>query len=81
MMRQGANSAVRFTTYSILKQFCQGAIRGGQELSSVVIFEIGGIAGLVTDSVTKTRMQSLKARPQCRTSFHCDYRIFTEEGG
>jgi len=48
MMRQGANSAVRFTTYSTLKQFCQGAIRGGQELPTVVTFGIGGVAGLVT---------------------------------
>ena len=48
MMRQGANSAVRFTTYSTLKQFCQGATRGGQELPTVVTFGIGGIAGLVT---------------------------------
>ena len=47
-MRQGANSAVRFTTYSTLKQFCQGATRGGQELPTVVTFGIGGIAGLVT---------------------------------
>ena len=47
-MRQGANSAVRFTTYTTLKQFCQGATRGGQELPTVVTFGIGGIAGLVT---------------------------------
>jgi len=48
MMRQGANSAVRFTTYSTLKQFCQGATRGGQELPTLVTFGIGAIAGLVT---------------------------------
>jgi len=86
MMRQGANSAVRFTTYSTLKQFCQGATRGGQELPAVVTFGIGGIAGLVTVYTTmpldviKTRMQSLEARSQYRNSFHCAYRIFTEEG-
>ncbi|KAF9791948.1 mitochondrial tricarboxylate transporter [Thelephora terrestris] len=86
MMRQGANSAVRFTTYSTLKQFCQGATRGGQELPTVVTFGIGGIAGLVTVYTTmpldviKTRMQSLEARSQYRNSFHCAYRIFTEEG-
>ncbi|KAF9644619.1 mitochondrial tricarboxylate transporter [Thelephora ganbajun] len=86
MMRQGANSAVRFTTYSTLKQFCQGATRGGQELPAVVTFGIGGIAGLVTVYTTmpldviKTRMQSLEAKSQYRNSFHCAYRIFTEEG-
>lgn len=28
----------------------------------------------------KTRMQSLEARQAYRNSFHCAYRIFTEEG-
>lgn len=86
MMRQGANSAVRFTTYSTLKQLVQGSVRPGQPLPSAVTFGIGGIAGLVTVYTTmpldviKTRMQSLEARAQYRNSFHCGYRIFTEEG-
>jgi len=86
MMRQGGNSAIRFTTYSTLKQFCQGAARSGQDLPAVITFGIGAIAGLVTVYTTmpldviKTRMQSLEARAQYRNSFHCAYRIFTEEG-
>jgi solute carrier family 25 citrate transporter 1 len=48
MMRQGANSAVRFTTYATLKQFVQGTARPGQRLPSAITFGIGGIAGLVT---------------------------------
>ncbi|KAJ6513356.1 mitochondrial tricarboxylate transporter [Mycena sanguinolenta] len=86
MMRQGANSAVRFTTYSTLKQFVQGAARPGQTLPVPITFGIGAIAGLVTVyttmplDVVKTRMQSLEARAQYRNSFHCAYRIFTEEG-
>ncbi|KII83663.1 hypothetical protein PLICRDRAFT_47143 [Plicaturopsis crispa FD-325 SS-3] len=86
MMRQGANSAVRFTTYSTLKQFVQGAARPGQTLPTVVTFGIGGVAGLVTVystmpfDVIKTRMQGIEARTQYRNSFHCGYRIFTEEG-
>ena len=49
MMRQGANSAVRFTTYTTLKQFVQGtAARPGQTLPSTITFGIGAIAGLVT---------------------------------
>ncbi|KAE9399350.1 mitochondrial tricarboxylate transporter [Gymnopus androsaceus JB14] len=86
MMRQGANSAVRFTTYSTLKQFVQGTARPGQTLPSTITFGIGAIAGLVTVyttmplDVVKTRMQSLEARSQYRNSFHCAYRIFTEEG-
>ena len=34
--------------YLFHPQIYQGAIRGGQELPSVVTFGIGGIAGLVT---------------------------------
>lgn len=86
MMRQGANSAVRFTTYTTLKQFVQGNTRPGQTLPSSITFAIGGMAGLVTVyatmplDVVKTRMQSLDARTQYRNSFHCIYRTFTEEG-
>lgn len=86
MMRQGANSAVRFTTYTTLKQFVQGQGRAGQQLSSVMTFGIGAFAGLITVYTTmpldviKTRMQSLEARQAYRNSFHCAYRIFTEEG-
>ncbi|KAH0834146.1 mitochondrial carrier domain-containing protein [Lanmaoa asiatica] len=104
MMRQGANSAVRFTTYTTLKQFVQSTARPGQQLPSGITFAIGAIAGLVTvyvtqpleyvfcpsftleptfdmwDSVIKTRMQSLSAPREYKNSFHCGYRILTEEG-
>jgi len=86
MMRQGANSAVRFTTYTTLKQLVQGSTRPGQSLPSGITFGIGAIAGLVTVYTTmpldviKTRMQTLEARQQYKNSFHCAYRIFTEEG-
>ncbi|KAH8822693.1 mitochondrial tricarboxylate transporter [Flagelloscypha sp. PMI_526] len=86
VMRQGANSAVRFTTYTTLKQFVQSTMRTGQQLPSTITFGIGAVAGLVTVYTTmpldviKTRMQSLSARSQYRNSFHCAYRIFTEEG-
>lgn len=40
---------------------------------SLFVFTWGG-------SVVKTRMQALDARAQYRNSFHCAYRIFTEEG-
>ena len=48
MMRQGANSAVRFTTYTTLKQFVQGNARPGQTIPSSITFGIGAVAGLVT---------------------------------
>ena len=47
-MRQGANSAVRFTTYTTLKQFVQGNARPGQPIPTSITFGIGAIAGLVT---------------------------------
>jgi solute carrier family 25 citrate transporter 1 len=51
-MRQGANSAVRFTTYTTLKQFVQSNMRPGQSLPTSLTFAIGGMAGLVTVYVT-----------------------------
>ncbi|KAI5824042.1 mitochondrial carrier [Schizophyllum commune Tattone D] len=86
MARQGANSAVRFTTYTTLKQFVQSTARPGQQLPSTITFGIGAVAGLVTVyttmplDVVKTRMQSLDARSQYRGVLHCAYRIATEEG-
>ena len=44
----GANSAVRFTTYTTLKQFVQSNAPPGQPLPSSITFGIGAIAGLVT---------------------------------
>ena len=35
---------------------------------------------MIMHSVIKTRMQSLTARQNYKNSFHCGYRIFTEEG-
>jgi hypothetical protein len=48
MMRQSANSAIRFTTYTGLKQLVQGQARPGQALPASVTFGIGAFAGLVT---------------------------------
>lgn len=48
MMRQGANSAVRFGTYSTLKNFVSGGARPGQSLPGGITFGIGAVAGVVT---------------------------------
>jgi len=86
MARQGANSAVRFTSYSTLKQFVQGNTRPGQDLPTSLTFLIGATAGLITVyttmplDVVKTRMQTLEARSQYRNALHCAVRIYTEEG-
>lgn len=47
-MRQSANSAVRFTTYSSLKALVSGEAKPGVPLPSGITFMIGGAAGLVT---------------------------------
>lgn len=48
VLKQGANSAVRFTTYSSLKQLVQGSAPAGQPLPGGVTFGLGALAGIVT---------------------------------
>jgi len=86
MMRQSANSAIRFSSYSSLKSLVQGSTRPGEQLPSAMTFLIGAAAGTITVYTTmpldtiKTRMQSLEAKKNYRNSFHAGYRIFAEEG-
>ncbi|WOO76830.1 putative mitochondrial carrier [Vanrija pseudolonga] len=86
MLRQGANSAVRFSSYSTLKQLAQGNLPPGQQLPGWATFGIGSTAGVITVYTTmpfdviKTRMQSLEAKKEYRNALHCAYRIATEEG-
>ncbi|GBB94447.1 hypothetical protein RclHR1_02360005 [Rhizophagus clarus] len=87
MMRQGANQAVRFSTYSTLKQeFQKYSGPPGQPLPALVTFGIGAIAGTVTVYATmpldviKTKMQGLKAKELYRNSFHCGWKVLKEEG-
>jgi len=48
-MKQGANSAVRFTSYSTLQQAALGYIKPATgKLNSSVTFGLGAIAGLIT---------------------------------
>lgn len=86
MLRQSANSAVRFSSYSSLKSLVQGSTRPGEQLPTAMTFLIGAAAGTITVYTTmpldtvKTRMQSLDAKQQYRNTFHAAYRVFTEEG-
>ncbi|PWN50203.1 mitochondrial carrier [Violaceomyces palustris] len=86
MMRQGANSAVRFGTYSSLKNFVAGSTRPGQSLPGGVTFGIGAVAGIVTVYTTmpfdviKTRMQSLEARSRYTGTLNCISVTLREEG-
>lgn len=84
--RQAANSAVRFGSYTSLKQLAEGYVAPGEKLGGVATFGIGAMAGLITvyctqplDSV-KTRMQSIEARQMYRNTLHCAARLLKEEG-
>ncbi|KAJ3020678.1 hypothetical protein HKX48_000407 [Thoreauomyces humboldtii] len=84
--KQGANSAVRLTTYGLLKERAQARYPLGTRTPWWVNFGNGAIAGIVTVYTTmpldvlKTRMQALDAGTNYRNSAHCLYRITTEEG-
>ncbi|KAF2752256.1 mitochondrial tricarboxylate transporter-like protein [Sporormia fimetaria CBS 119925] len=84
--RQAANSAVRFSSYTGLKQLAQSYVAPGEKLGAVSTFGIGGLAGVITVYATmpldtvKTRMQSIEARSLYKNSFSCAARIFKEEG-
>lgn len=84
--RQAANSAVRFSTYTSLKQFAEGYVAPGEKLGSLTTFALGGMAGIVTVYTTmpldtvKTRMQSLEAKSIYKSSLHCAAMIYKNEG-
>jgi solute carrier family 25 citrate transporter 1 len=48
MLRQGANSAVRFSSYSTIKQLAQGSLPPGSVLPGWMTFGIGSCAGIIT---------------------------------
>lgn len=48
MLRQGANSAVRFSSYSTIKQLVQGNSPAGSQLPGWMTFGIGSMAGIIT---------------------------------
>jgi len=84
--RQAANSAVRFSSYTSLRQMAQSYVTPGEKLGSVSTFALGAAAGAITVYTTmpldtvKTRMQSLEARTEYKNSFAYAARIFKEEG-
>ncbi|KAJ3297019.1 hypothetical protein HK104_000936 [Borealophlyctis nickersoniae] len=89
--RQGANSAVRLTTYGLLKEkvqerYPEDPVTGVRIVPWYINFLNGAIAGTITVyttmplDVVKTRMQSLTARELYKNSAHCLYRVMKEEG-
>ncbi|KAG9192669.1 tricarboxylate transport protein, mitochondrial precursor [Alternaria panax] len=84
--RQAANSAVRFSSYTSLKQLAQSYVTPGEKLGAFSTFGLGGLAGIITVYTTmpidtvKTRMQSIEARSVYKNSFDCVAKIFRDEG-
>ncbi|KAH9890771.1 putative tricarboxylate transporter mitochondrial carrier protein [Xylariomycetidae sp. FL2044] len=84
--RQSANSAVRFGSYTSLKQLAESYTAPGEKLGTVATFGIGSVAGAITVAVTqpldtiKTRMQSIDARQVYGNSARCAALIFKHEG-
>ncbi|EPY51468.1 citrate transporter [Schizosaccharomyces cryophilus OY26] len=84
--RQATNSGVRFTAYNSIKQSLQSRLPPDESLGTVSTFLIGSIAGIITVYCTqpidtiKSRMQSLTAKQEYKNSFHCAYKVFTQDG-
>jgi solute carrier family 25 citrate transporter 1 len=84
--RQAANSAVRFGSYSFLRQLAQSYVAPGEKLGTLSTFGIGAAAGTITVYATqpvdtvKTRMQSIEAKSLYKNSFHCAALIWKKEG-
>jgi solute carrier family 25 citrate transporter 1 len=84
--RQAANSAVRFSSYTSLKQLAQSYVAPGEKLGVLSTFGLGAMAGTITVYTTmpldtiKTRMQSLGASKEYKNSFACAAKIFRDEG-
>lgn len=84
--RQAANSAVRFGSYTMLKQLAESYTAPGEKLGALGTFTMGGLAGFITVYATqpldtiKTRMQSIEARHVYGNSLRCATIIFKQEG-
>ncbi|CCD23655.1 Mrx20p NDAI_0B06240 [Naumovozyma dairenensis CBS 421] len=82
MLRQVSNSAVRFTTYTTLKQIYSSH----RTFDEKAAFAIGAVSSCAVVAMTqpidvvKTRMQSKFAPNYYKNSINCVYRIFVEEG-
>ncbi|SCU88064.1 LANO_0D00980g1_1 [Lachancea nothofagi CBS 11611] len=82
IIRQTSNSAVRFTTYTTLKQF----VSPNKPLNEYYAFALGLVSSCAVVAVTqpidvvKTRMQSKYSWMNYKNSLNCAYRIFVEEG-
>lgn len=72
MMRQSANSAIRFSSYSSLKSVVQGSTRPGEQLPAAMTFLLGAAAGTITVySASGSYCQSaglMRVQRRCRST-------------
>ncbi|KAG7561899.1 hypothetical protein FFLO_02628 [Filobasidium floriforme] len=90
IMKQGANSMVRFSSFNALQdlalRFKSATTGGAKKLGSSETFTVGAGAGLITVYCTmpfdniKTRMQALGAESRYSNSLDCFTKIIREEG-
>ncbi|KXS17006.1 mitochondrial carrier [Gonapodya prolifera JEL478] len=90
MLRQGANQAVRFTTYGKIRDFFAAGYpkddKGKRNDPWYVSFASGVAAGIVTVYATmpfdvlKTKMQGIQGKAKYGTSLNCIRVMFQEEG-
>ena len=59
--RQAANSAVRFSSYTTLRQMAQAYVAPGEKLGAISTFLIGGMAGVITVYTTMP-LDTIKTR-------------------
>ncbi|KXT14780.1 hypothetical protein AC579_7813 [Pseudocercospora musae] len=84
--RQAANSAVRFSSYTSLKQLAQSYTSPGEKLGTLSTFGIGAVAGTITVYATqpidtvKTRMQAIDSKGMYKNSLDCGMKILRQEG-
>ncbi|KAI8810674.1 mitochondrial tricarboxylate transporter [Cladochytrium replicatum] len=89
--RQGANSAVRLTTFDFLKErvvdrYPIDPVTGQRYVPWYVNFANGAIAGIITVyttmplDVVKTKMQALDAKQKYSNSLHCIYKVANDDG-
>ena len=58
--RQAANSAVRFSSYTTLRQLAQSYVAPGEKLGAISTFGIGGLAGVITVYVSSIWLFSIR---------------------
>ena len=86
ILRQGANSAVRLTSYDLIKEQIVTKYYKHQLLPWYMSFLSGSMAGIITVystmplDVLKTRMQSLDAKKLYKNSFDCFTQIIRQDG-